>query len=205
MKHIEPAEGGRLVGYARVSTADQRLDLQLDALRKAGVHDDNIHHENISAGAKYRPGLDMAFRDLRAGDVLVVWKLDRLARSVPDLVKRLATLEEIGVGFRSLTEAIDTTTAMGRLVLHIMGAVAQFERDLATERTKAGMKAAQARGMKVGAAKKLDAEQIAALEVDLANPDLTVKEAARRAGIHVNSVYNYVEGGKRGRILQRKK
>lgn len=203
MKHIEPAEGGRLVGYARVSTADQRLDLQLDALRKAGVHDDNLHQENISAAARHRPGLDMAFRDLRAGDVLVVWKLDRLARSIPDLVRRLEALEEIGAGFRSLTEAIDTTTAMGRLVLHIMGAVAQFERDLARERTKAGMQAAARKGMKLGASKKLSAEQIAALERDLANPEMTVREAAMRAGIHINSVYNYVGGGKRTAMMKR--
>src|SRR5207244_3451862 len=105
---------GRLIGYARVSTSDQRLDLQIDALRKAGVHDDNLHKDYASGARVSRKGLAEALRDIRAGDVLVVWKLDRLGRSLPDLLKKMEELDRIGAGFRSLTEAIDTTTAMGK-------------------------------------------------------------------------------------------
>jgi DNA invertase Pin-like site-specific DNA recombinase len=160
MKQLSPTPlNGRLVGYARVSTADQRLDLQLDALTKAGVHPDNIHKDFASGARVTRKGLTNALRDVRSGDTLVVWKLDRLGRSLPDLIKKMEELRAMGVGFRSLTEGIDTTTAMGTLVLHLMGAIAQFERDLTRERTAAGMRAARARGVRIGAKPKLSPER----------------------------------------------
>lgn len=141
--------GGRQIGYARVSTPDQRLDLQRNALEAAGCL--RIHEDQGLSGAKtVRPGLENALRALEPGDCLVVWKLDRLGRSLRDLTQTLQTLDERNIGFRSLQDAIDTTTAGGRLYFHILAALAEFERDLISERTKAGMAAAKARGVHVG-------------------------------------------------------
>src|SRR5262245_16837105 len=147
---IVESEGGRLIGYARVSTAEQSLDLQRDALLRAGVLPENIHEEHVSGVADKRPKLDLAYKDMRAGDTLVVWKLDRVGRSMINLLNRMKALEEMGVGFRSITEGIDTTTSWGTLIMHIMGALAQFERDLVVERTKTGMAAARERGRMPG-------------------------------------------------------
>jgi DNA invertase Pin-like site-specific DNA recombinase len=191
---------GRLIGYARVSTSDQRLDLQLDALQRAGVHPDNIHKDFASGARVTRIGLTNALRDVRAGDVLVVWKLDRLGRSLPDLIKRMEELDRIGAGFRSLTEAIDTTTAMGKLVLHLMGAIAQFERDLTRERTAAGMKAARSRGVLLGAKPKLDDRQKAEVGKLLRASDLSVKAIAKRMKVSTGTIYNMFPGG-RTRLL----
>jgi DNA invertase Pin-like site-specific DNA recombinase len=187
---------GRLIGYARVSTADQRLDLQLDALQRAGVHPDNIHKDFASGARVTRKGLTNALRDVRAGDVLVVWKLDRLGRSLPDLIKKMEELKAMGAGFRSLTEGIDTTTAMGTLVLHLMGAIAQFERDLTRERTTAGMKAARSRGVKLGAKRKLSDSQRAEVGVLLRTSDLSVKDIARKMKISPGTIYNMFPGGR---------
>ncbi len=185
----------RLIGYARVSTADQRLDLQLDALRRAGVHDDNIHKDFASGARVTRKGLTNALRDVREGDVLVVWKLDRLGRSLPDLIRKMEELNAIGAGFRSLTEGIDTTTAMGTLVLHLMGAIAQFERDLTRERTTAGMRSARARGMQIGAKPKLaDKEKAKAKKMLLDSS--TVVDVARHFKVSTGTIYNYFPGGK---------
>lgn len=146
---------GVLIGYARVSTADQSLTLQIDALKAAGCF--NIHEEPATSGAKkLRPVLDMAIKDLRPGDTLVVWRLDRLSRSIKDLYERLAQIEAAGAGFRSLTEAFDFTTATGRLILGMLAIMAEFERQLTIERTKAGMASLRARGLELGAPKKLD-------------------------------------------------
>ena len=146
---------GELIGYARVSTADQVMDLQIDALEAAGCF--NIHREPATSGAKTnRPVLDMAIKDLRPGDTLVVWRLDRLSRSIKDLYERLAQIEAAGAGFKSLTEAFDFTTATGRLILGMLAIMAEFERQLTIERTKAGMASLRARGAKLGAPKKLD-------------------------------------------------
>jgi DNA invertase Pin-like site-specific DNA recombinase len=186
---------GRLIGYARVSTSDQRLDLQLDALRRAGVHDDNIHKDFASGARVTRKGLTNALRDVRAGDVLVVWKLDRLGRSLPDLIKKLEELDRIGAGFRSLTESLDTTTAMGRLVLHVLGAIAQFERDLGRERTAAGMRAARGRGAQIGAKPKLNDREKKQAEKMLLG-DATVVEVAEHFGVSTGTIYNYFPGGK---------
>ena len=136
------------IGYARVSTEDQHLDLQRDALSKAECG--RIFEERKSGAQKRRPALSAALRSLRAGDVLVVWKLDRLGRSLQDLIAILGGLERRGIGFRSISDQIDTTTPAGKLVFHITGAVAEFERALISERTKAGMQAAKRKGRKPG-------------------------------------------------------
>ena len=148
------APRGELIGYARVSTADQSLALQTDALRKAGCF--HIHEEPATSGAKkVRPVLDMAIKDLRPGDTLVVWRLDRLSRSIKDLYSRLEAIEAAGAGFKSLTEAFDFTTATGRLILGMLAIMAEFERQLTIERTKAGMAVLREKGHKMGAPAKL--------------------------------------------------
>jgi DNA invertase Pin-like site-specific DNA recombinase len=147
------------IGYARVSTDEQNLGLQLDALRVAGC-ETLFEDQGISGAAKARPGLDQALAALKAGDVLVVWKLDRLGRSLGHLIQVITELGGQGVGFRSLSESIDTETAGGRLVFHMMGALAEFERSLIAERTRAGMKAAKARGHPLGRRKALTPAQL---------------------------------------------
>src|SRR5436853_1979141 len=133
-----------LIGYARVSTSSQDTGLQLDALKEAGCR--RVFEETASGGNKARPHLRDALDFLRPGDTLVVWKLDRLARSLIQLIETIDELHKRECGFRSLTEAIDTTTAGGRLIFHIFGALAEFERSIIRERTKAGLDAARARG-----------------------------------------------------------
>lgn len=148
------------IGYARVSTDEQNLDLQRQALEAAGcqvVHEDR----GLSGAARERPGLAQALGQLGAGDVLVVWKLDRLGRSLVHLIGIIDGLGKSGAGFVSLSERIDTTTAGGRLIFHMMGALAEFERSLIGERTAAGMKAAKRRGKHVGRPAKLTAHQLA--------------------------------------------
>jgi len=147
-----------LIGYARVSTDDQTLDPQRDALRAAGCAP-IFEDEGVSGGTRRRPGLDEALAKLAAGDVLVVWKLDRLGRSLGHLIETVADLGARGVGFRSLTEAIDTASAGGRLILHMMGALAEFERTLISERTRAGMQAARRRGRHIGRPPRLSVHQ----------------------------------------------
>ncbi|CAN1721055.1 e14 prophage; site-specific DNA recombinase [Hyphomicrobium sp. 1Nfss2.1] len=147
-----------LIGYARVSTDEQNLGMQLDALRAAGC-ERIFCDEGISGAATERRELNGALRALAPEDVLVVWKLDRLGRSLAHLIQVITRLEAEEIGFRSLSEAIDTTTASGRLLFHIMGAIAEFERSLISERTRAGMAAAKARGQHLGREQKItDAE-----------------------------------------------
>lgn len=138
---VEAESTGYLVGYARVSTDDQSLEMQVEALRKAGVKEKNIHVDKASGASGRRPGLALALKDCRWGDTLVVWKLDRLTRSPQQLYAMIDELATKNVGLRSLTESLDTTTAVGRLVMGITTAVAAFERDLTIERTRAGIKA----------------------------------------------------------------
>jgi DNA invertase Pin-like site-specific DNA recombinase len=137
-----------LIGYARVSTNEQTLDLQLDAFAKAGCEE--IRQDKISSVAADRPGLKAALDIVRSGDTLVVWRLDRLGRSLKQLIELINDLQNRGVGFKSVTESIDTTTTGGKLVFHIFGALAEFERNLIKERTNAGLEAARARGRKGG-------------------------------------------------------
>ena len=147
------------VGYARVSTQDQKLDLQRQALQTAGC--DLIFEDHISGTRAKRPGLDKVLAELAPGVVVVVWRLDRLGRSLSHLVEVLKVIESKGAGFVSLNEAIDTTSASGRLVFHMMAALAEFERSLIVERTQAGLAAAKARGAKLGRRRKLTPKQVA--------------------------------------------
>jgi len=135
-----------LIGYARVSTNEQHLDLQRNALRKAGVAAKDIYTDKVTGIKSERPGLAFALSHLRADDTFIVWRLDRLGRSLKHLIETVTLLQAQGVAFKSLTEHIDTSTATGNLVLQIFGALAEFERNLINERTKAGMEAARARG-----------------------------------------------------------
>jgi DNA invertase Pin-like site-specific DNA recombinase len=150
------------IGYARVSTTDQELHLQNDELEKAGCS--KIFKDTVSGAKSEREGLSECFNYLRAGDTLVVWKLDRLGRSLKDLIAQITKLEVLGAGFYSITENIDTTTAGGKLVFHIFGAMAEFERNLISERTKAGLEAARKRGRKGGRKRKLTDSQVEAMK-----------------------------------------
>jgi len=141
-----------LIGYARVSTTEQTLALQSDALTKVGCS--RIFTDTASGATTSRPGLTEAMTFAREGDVLVVWRLDRLGRSLKHLIETITTLDQQGIGFRSLTESIDTTTSGGKLIFHIFGALAEFERDIIRERTRAGLEAARARGRMGGRPKQ---------------------------------------------------
>ncbi|MCB5226486.1 recombinase family protein [Alishewanella sp. 16-MA] len=166
-----------IVGYARVSTQDQSLDLQSDALRAAGCEE--IFSEKITGKQRERPELQNCLRMLRKGDVLVVWKLDRLARSLKDLVELITELEAKQVGFRSITEAIDTTTAGGKLVFHIFGALAEFEHNLIRERTLAGLAAARARGRKGGRKPSMSQSDIQKATAMLLDSKITKTDVAK--------------------------
>ncbi len=147
----ENRETGRLIGYARVSTGGQELHSQIDALKKAGVPEKLIFIDKASGAKSERPGLDSCMQELQAGDTLVIWRLDRLGRSLKHLIETVERLMERGVGFRSISDGgIDTTTASGEMVFNIFATLAQFERRLIQERTQAGLKAARARGRKGG-------------------------------------------------------
>lgn len=188
-----------LVGYARVSTQDQNPALQLDALNAAGC--EKVFTEKASGAQRDRSELTAALSYMRPGDSLVVWKLDRLARSMPQLIDTVSTLEDQGIGFRSLTEAIDTTTAGGKLVFHIFGALAEFERSVIRERTRAGLKAASDRGRKGGRPPALSAADLAAAKALLRDPAITVDEVATRLKVSPATLYRHLPGG-RGGIVQ---
>lgn len=145
----------RLVGYARVSTREQNLDLQIDELKRAGVLDDNLWVEKVSGVSSKRPQRDLALIDAREGDTFVVWRLDRLGRSVVDLYNQVEALEKRGVKFRSLRDNIDTSTAIGKMLFGLFAVLAEFERNQTIERTLAGMAAARARGRMPGRASKI--------------------------------------------------
>jgi len=174
------------IGYARVSTLEQEMALQLDALRAAGC--DRIFEDRASGAKTDRPGLAQAIAFVRDGDVLVTWKLDRLARSLPHLIETVNQLEKSGAGLRSLTESIDTTTPGGRLVFHVFGALAQFERDLIRERTRAGLSAAAARGRRGGRKPVVTADKLKRAKALIAK-GLTVREAASRLKIGKTALY----------------
>lgn len=181
-----------LVGYARVSTEDQNLDLQRDALLKAGVLPDDIHEEKVSGVAGKRPALDNAIASLRPGDVLVVWRLDRLGRSMRDLYERLDEIAEAGASFKSLTEHFDFTTATGQLVLGIFGIMAQFERQLTIERTRAGMAARKARGFGLGRPRKMDAKSWQKA-FDRVKRGETIRETAAALGVSATLLRNHIK------------
>ncbi len=181
------------IGYARVSTEDQDTALQLDALRKAGC--EKLFEDRASGVKTDRPGLTDAIRYARDGDTLTVWKLDRLGRSMKHLIEIVTELEAKGVGFRSLSENIDTTTSGGRLVFHLFGALAQFERDLIRERTRAGLQAAEARGRRGGRQAVVTPEKLAKARQHLA-AGLNVREAAARIKIGKTALYEALKADK---------
>ncbi len=183
-----------LVGYARVSTQDQNLDLQIDALKAAGC--EKIFIEKASGAQRDRPELQAAIEYARHGDTLVVWKLDRLARSIKQLIETIEGLGGRSIGFRSLTEAIDTTTAGGRLIFHIFGALAEFERAIIKERTRAGLDSAKARGRIGGRPLKLSDEDIKVAKALLADESITALEAAKRLSVSIATLYRYLPKAK---------
>jgi len=183
-----------LIGYARVSTHDQNPQLQLDALTAAGCA--RLFEEKASGAQRDRPELMRALDHLRSGDTLVVWKLDRLARSMRQLIETIDTLSERSVGFRSLTEALDTGTAGGKLIFHIFGALAEFERAVIRERVRAGVKAARERGRLNGRPRALSEEDLAVARVLLQNQNSTVADVAARLNVSVPTLYRYLPGGR---------
>ena len=178
------------IGYARVSTVEHDTALQVDALRKAGC--ERLFEDTASGAKTDRPGLADALAYLRDGDVLAVWRLDRLGRSLPHLIETIGALEARGVGFRSLTEAIDTTTPGGRLIFHVFGALGQFERDLIRERTRAGLTAAAARGRKGGRKPVVTAEKLQRAREHIAN-GLNVREVATRLKVSKTALYTALQ------------
>lgn len=182
-----------LVGYARVSTSDQNLDLQIDALKTAGC--ERIFTDQESGAKEDRVGLVQALGFVREGDSLVVWKLDRLGRSLKHLVETVTELEKVGIGFKSLQESIDTTTPGGKLVFHLFAALAEFERDLIRERTKAGLKAARARGKKGGRPKAMDEKKRAMAQRLREDPSLSVADICKQLGVSSATFYRYTNTG----------
>jgi DNA invertase Pin-like site-specific DNA recombinase len=176
-----------LIGYARVSTDDQTLALQEDALRTAGCA--RVFTDVASGARADRPGLAQALDHARPGDVLVVWRLDRLGRSLSHLIAVVETLRARGVGFQSLQEHLDTTTAGGQLVFHLFAALAEFERALIRERTQAGLAAARARGRQGGRPRKLTPDTLALARQLLAAPDASVTAVARALHVHRTTLY----------------
>jgi DNA invertase Pin-like site-specific DNA recombinase len=179
-----------LIGYARVSTLDQTLDLQRDALTAAGC--EHIYTDIVSGSVTDRPGLSEALSHLRAGDTLVVWRLDRLGRSLAQLIDTIRDLQERGIGFRSLQEQIDTTTSGGKLIFHVFGALAEFERDLIRERTHAGLTAARKRGRLFGRPKVLSPKKVAQLRTLAKDDRTTVGEICQTLGISRATFYRYI-------------
>lgn len=169
------------IGYARVSTDDQSTASQLDALGSAGC--ERIYQEHFSGKSKKRPELDRMIDALREGDIVVVQRLDRLGRSLKDLIELLDSFKQQGVQFISLNENIDTTTAIGELAFHMIGSIAQFERRLISERTKAGLDAARARGRKGGRKAKLSAADIKMARAMVSDPNMTKSEIAEHFGV----------------------
>ncbi len=183
-----------LVGYARVSTQDQDVSLQLDALHGAGC--EKVFTEKASGAQRDRPRLREAVAYMREGDTLVVWKLDRLARSLKQLIETVEELGGRGIGLKSLTESIDTTTSGGKLIFHIFAALAEFERGVIRERTKAGLEAARARGRTGGRPPALSEADIAAARAMLRDPEITVGEVAKRLGVVQSTLYRHIPGGR---------
>jgi DNA invertase Pin-like site-specific DNA recombinase len=183
-----------LIGYARVSTHDQTLVLQQDALHKAGWN--KIFTDTASGAKTERKGLEQALSYVRKGDTLVVWRLDRLGRSLPHLITTMTDLEEQGIGFKSLTENIDTTTSGGKLIFHIFGALAEFERNLIRERTQAGLTAARARGKKGGRPKVLTVQKRSIVK-ELYNTGHPILDICRTLKISRATLYRAIKTGER--------
>lgn len=207
-KQLE-SDDGKLIGYARVSTDDQRLDMQIEALKRANCY--VIYQEKMGATAKKRVELDRLIRDLRQGDTLVVWRLDRLARSMRDLFKRLEDIETAGAKFMSLTERFDTVSAGGRLIMHIFAVMAEFERQLTVERTIAGMASARARGVQIGqkllfdTAMRAKVIQLWTLKKAGGEWKFKTREVAEKLGISTSLINNRLPGGREKYIVKPKR
>lgn len=179
-----------LVGYARVSTDDQNLDLQTDALTAAGC--EKIFRDEISGAKTERPGLSEALDFLRPGDTLVVWRLDRLGRSLKDLVHRVEQLQEREIGFRSLHESIDTTSPVGKFQFHVFSALAEFERDLIRERTLAGLQAARSRGRIGGRKRSMTPEKVKMAARLMKDEHIKVEDVCATLGVSRSTLYRYI-------------
>jgi len=189
------------IGYARVSTEDQHLHLQIDALKQAGC--EKIFTDEMSGAKSERPGLREALSFVRQGDTLVVWRLDRLGRSLKDLIDRVEELKERQVQFRSLSENIDTSSSGGKFMFHIFSALAEFERDLIRERTMAGLTAARARGRLGGRPRVMAAEKIKMATSLMKDPNVSVTAICRNLGVSRTTLYRYI--GPHGEIRQGQK
>lgn len=188
-----------LIGYARVSKADgsQVLDLQIDALVEAGVSEHRIYQDRVSGKRSQRPGLDACLKALQPGNTLVVWKLDRLGRDLKHLINTIDELRQRQVGFKVLSGAgaeIDTTTANGRLVFAVFAALAEYERELIAERTRAGLQAARARGRMGGRPRKMDKTTLHMAMTAMSDPKACAKEVAQKLGMTTATLYTYVNG-----------
>ena len=186
---MEKGEKDMLIGYARVSTQDQNLTLQIDALTKAGC--EKIFEDKVSGTRAERPGLAKALELMRTGDTLVVWKLDRLGRSVKQLVDLVAGLQKQGVQFKSLTDAIDTGTPSGRFFFHVMASLAEMERELTVERTRAGLEIARQLGRKGGRKRLMTDSKIHSAKKLLAN-GVPPRDVAKDLGVSVPTLYRWI-------------
>lgn len=182
---------GHLLGYARVSTSDQDAALQIDALKAAGCY--RVFVDTISGSLASRPELDKLLDQIRPGDTLVVWRLDRLGRSIRHLIDQLSALSAREVGFRSLQETIDTTSSGGRLIFHVFAALAEFERDLIRERTNAGLQAARARGRKGGRPPVLTADQVRTAKGMYEQQEMTVAQIGQVLGVSRTTIYRTLQ------------
>jgi len=180
-----------LIGYARVSTSDQTVNLQNDALEKIGCS--KIFTDVISGAKAERKGLEEALDYVREGDTLVVWRLDRLGRSLKHLIETITKLNNRKIGFKSITENIDTTTSGGKLIFHIFGALAEFERDIIRERTNAGLQAARARGRKGGRPKSLTGKRVQMAQELYSNKQNAIADICKTLGISRATLYRYVQ------------
>jgi DNA invertase Pin-like site-specific DNA recombinase len=185
-----------LIGYARVSTFDQTLNLQLDALKQAGCSEDKTYTDKISSSKADRPGLQQALDQLREGDTLVVWRLDRLGRSLQELINLVNNIHAKGASFKSITENMDTTTSGGKLVFHFFGALAEFERDIIRERTRAGLAAARTRG-RLGGRPKLENSPAKLKKIEMAkalhaDPTNTIEDICKTLHISRATMYRWV-------------
>ncbi|MBW9111304.1 recombinase family protein [Microbacterium ureisolvens] len=182
---------GHLLGYARVSTTDQDASLQVDALKAAGCY--RVFVDTVSGSIQKRPELDRLLDQVRPGDTIVVWRLDRLGRSIRHLIDQLNDLDAREIGFRSLQETIDTTTPGGRLVFHVFAALAEFERDLIRERTNAGLAAARARGRTGGRPSSLSADQVRSAKRLYEQREMTVAQIGAVLGVSRTTVYRALQ------------
>lgn len=202
----KPVKTGFLVGYARVSTQEQNLDMQIEALRKAGVKDDNIHTEKVSGASQKREALDFAIMDLREGDTFVVWRLDRLARSMRQLYSALDRIYAKGAFFRSLTEDFDFGTVSGKFVLGILGLVAEFERQLIAHRTKAAIESLRAKrqNKEWGPKVYMTPERIKRVG-ELLNGGMKGPAVAKKLGVSTASVYGFWKHAGEGKFVRKRK